>query len=298
MESKIDDILAFADIGDFVHQSVKMYSSGMFARLAFAVAINVDPDILIVDEALSVGDMRFQQKCYRKFREFQEANKTILFVTHDTSTIINYCTHTIWINDGQKVDEGKPEVVCKRYMSAMAYDQQTEIKAPIVRSPSSSENIDWFDTSNLESFGDRKVLITGIALLDRDLSHKNFFVGNEEIILKIRMFSTENIENLISGFIIHDHLGNPVFGANTHVYSNLSLKFEKNNEYIVSYKFKLPLLRNGVFNISPAIAEGTQSEHIQHHWIHDALSFTINTTDKKAQMGWLFSLDQILIEVA
>ncbi|WP_442764367.1 ABC transporter ATP-binding protein, partial [Sulfurospirillum cavolei] len=99
---KVDEIIAFADIGDFVYQPVKMYSSGMYARLAFAVAINVDPDILIVDEALSVGDMRIQQKCYRKFREFQEANKTILFVTHDTSTIINYCSHTIWISDGKK----------------------------------------------------------------------------------------------------------------------------------------------------------------------------------------------------
>ena len=116
MESKIEAVLDFADIGDFVYQPVKSYSSGMFARLAFSVAINVDPDILIVDEALSVGDMRFQQKCYRKFREFQELKKTILFVTHDTGTIINYCTHTIWINEGKKIDEGSPDEICKRYI--------------------------------------------------------------------------------------------------------------------------------------------------------------------------------------
>ena len=92
MDAKIDDILAFADIGDFIHQPVKMYSSGMFARLAFAVAINVDPDILIVDEALSVGDAAFQSKCFQKFQEFREKGKTILFVTHSVDLIIKYCS--------------------------------------------------------------------------------------------------------------------------------------------------------------------------------------------------------------
>ena len=101
MESKIQAILDFADIGDFVYQPVKSYSSGMFARLAFAVAINVEPDILIVDEALSVGDMRFQQKCYRKFREFQEAKKTILFVTHDMGSVIRYCNRCVLLNAGK-----------------------------------------------------------------------------------------------------------------------------------------------------------------------------------------------------
>ena len=134
-------------------------------------------------------------------------------------------------------------------------------------------------------------------MLDHQLLPRTFFKGAEEVILKIKMFATENINDMISGFIVNDHLGNPVFGANTDLYSKLSLQFEKNQEYVVSYKFTLPLLRNGIFTISPAIAEGTQSEHIQHHWIHDALSFTVNTMDTRAKMGWLFSIDQILIEV-
>ena len=301
MEAKIGEIVDFADIGDFIHQSVKMYSSGMFARLAFAVAINVEPDILIVDEALSVGDMRFQQKCYRKFREFQEANKTILFVTHDTSTIINYCSHTIWISDGQKVDEGLPENICKRYMSAMAYDQTSEVSELDIEVKNDdlklNSDLIWANTSSLESFGEKKVLITGISIGSNVNSSGSTFKGGENISLKIKMFSTDNIDNLISGFIVNDNLGNAVFGANTHVYSDLKLSFKKNQEYIVEYNFALPFLRNGVFSISPAIAEGTPAEHIQHHWIHDAITFIVNSIDKKAQMGWLFSIDNINIKV-
>ena len=297
MESKIEAVLDFADIGDFVYQPVKSYSSGMFARLAFSVAINVDPDILIVDEALSVGDMRFQQKCYRKFREFQELKKTILFVTHDTGTIINYCTHTIWINEGKKIDEGSPDEVCKRYISTMAYEQFSSIDKIEINEINENIDIFWHDVSGMESFGEKKVLIKSISMIDEKNPTKQVFRGGENISLKIKMFSTENIEHLISGFIINDHLGNPIFGANTKIYSVLALNFKKNNEYIVEYNFQLPFLRNGVFSISPAIAEGTQDEHIQHHWIHDAMTFTINTTDKKAQMGWLFSIDNLNIKV-
>ncbi len=109
IDAKLDDILAFADIGDFVFQPVKTYSSGMFVRLAFAVAINIDPEILIVDEALSVGDVFFQAKCYKKFEEFKEAGKTILFVSHDLGAISKYCDRAILINKGDKVAEGTPK---------------------------------------------------------------------------------------------------------------------------------------------------------------------------------------------
>ena len=101
IDARLDDILAFADIGDFVHQPVKMYSSGMFVRLAFAVAINIDPEILIVDEALSVGDVFFQAKCYHKFEEFKKQGKTILFVSHDLSSISKYCDKVVLLNKGK-----------------------------------------------------------------------------------------------------------------------------------------------------------------------------------------------------
>ena len=109
IDAKLDDILAFADIGDYIHQPVKTYSSGMFVRLAFAVAINIDPEILIVDEALSVGDVFFQAKCYHKFEEFKKQGKTILFVTHDLSSVSKYCDRVILLNKGVKLYEGSPK---------------------------------------------------------------------------------------------------------------------------------------------------------------------------------------------
>ncbi len=109
VDKKMDAILEFADIGDFIHQPVKTYSSGMFVRLAFAVAINIEPEILIVDEALSVGDVFFQSKCYRKFEEFKELGKTILFVSHDLSSITKYCDRAVLLNKGVKVMEGTPQ---------------------------------------------------------------------------------------------------------------------------------------------------------------------------------------------
>lgn len=125
METKIDDILAFADIGDFVYQSVKMYSSGMFARLAFAVAINVDPDILIVDEALSVGDIRFQAKCFKKFEDLKQKNTTILFVSHDISAIRNFCSACLWINSGALFEHGDVLLISSKYLAEM-YNHQDD----------------------------------------------------------------------------------------------------------------------------------------------------------------------------
>ena len=119
INKKFDEILKFADIGNFLDQPYKTYSSGMMMRLAFSVAINIDPDILIVDEALSVGDMRFQMKCIRKMNSFKENNKTILFVSHDPGTVNNFCDRAVWLNDGKAVICGETEAVTKRYFSFM-----------------------------------------------------------------------------------------------------------------------------------------------------------------------------------
>lgn len=128
IEQKMEDILGFADIGDFVHQPVKTYSSGMFVRLAFAVAINIEPEVLIVDEALSVGDVFFQAKCYRKFEEFKKQGKTILFVSHDLGSITKYCDRAILLNKGRKVMEGTPKEAVDRYKMALVEQEEADCR--------------------------------------------------------------------------------------------------------------------------------------------------------------------------
>lgn len=128
MDAKLNSILEFADIGDFVYQPVKAYSSGMFARLAFSVAINVDPDILIVDEALAVGDLKFQIKCMEKFSEFRDKGKTILFVSHDINSIKRYCNRAIWINSGRIEAQGDTDLICDRYTDYLKYGEAASKK--------------------------------------------------------------------------------------------------------------------------------------------------------------------------
>lgn len=163
MESKIDEILAFADIGDFIHQSVKMYSSGMYARLAFAVAINVDPDILIVDEALSVGDMAFQEKCILKMKSMINNQRSILFVSHSLPSIRNFCGKAIWVKDGSIVMQNEAHIVCEAYSSYMQNTNIDKIKKQEIKTDDKSNKtiiIKKVTTSKEEYFTDEDIDIT------------------------------------------------------------------------------------------------------------------------------------------
>lgn len=317
MQAKLDDILTFADIGDFIHQPVKSYSSGMFARLAFAVAINVEPDILIVDEALSVGDMRFQQKCFRKFKELQDANTTILFVTHDTGAIINYCSQVIWIHEGKKYLEGRPDDVCKKYISFMAYGLETTIEKDISSEEKThlnscevenfaEQNIEpkltdlgtfankipksvWISTNRVERFGDKEAEIIEACLVD--MKYRNVFQiqGSETIILGLKFNCYKDLRNLIFGFIIKDNKGNSVFGTNTAI-ENKSFEINASNKtYNFFFAFEIPRLACGEYSLTTSIASGSQQINEQHDWIHDLFTFSIVTNDIRQKIGLLFA---------
>ena len=165
MKTKIPEIIKFAEIGDFIYQPVKSYSSGMFARLAFAVAINVDPDILIVDEALSVGDLNFQIKCMKKFDEFRNVGKTILFVSHDVNAIKRYCTRTIWIKHGHLVANGDTDDVTDRYLDFLHSAEASEFRNDgKVETEIKKETTDEFTPQNPNDIG----RITDIKLFNKD----------------------------------------------------------------------------------------------------------------------------------
>ncbi len=306
MTTKLGDILAFADIGDFIHQPVRTYSSGMFARLAFSVAINVDPDILIVDEALSVGDVRFQQKCFRKIRNLQLQRKTILLVTHDISSVVNYCSQVVWLSDGTLQAQGDPETITQKYLSVMNYDQASDItenEGKVLNSDQITSTDDrlsanyWVSTEGLESFGERKLQILQVALLNDRNESQQVFKGGEQVYLLLNIHAHESLEDLIVGFVVNDYLGNAIFGSNSHLHDRKILSFQADHDYVVEFYFSVPSIKNGEYTISPAIAEGSQGEHIQHHWVHNALVFNINNQSEEANIGWLLMNPSIKIKV-
>lgn len=195
VDKKITDILEFADIGDFIYQPVKMYSSGMFARLAFATAINVDPDILIVDEALSVGDMAFQEKCITKMKSMLNNNRTILFVSHSMPSIRNFCTKAIWIKDGHLYKMGEAHIICDQYSEFM---KESLKQKTLSLNTYSHKNID-----------EKSIYIKNVKL------SSDKYKTDDKIILNINIGFNKDISDYAIGVLIYDEFGKLVTLFNT-----------------------------------------------------------------------------------
>lgn len=299
-DARFDDIAAFADIGDFIEQPVKTYSSGMMVRLAFAVIAHVDADILVIDEALSVGDAFFTQKCMRYLRDFMKTG-TVLFVSHDTGAVRNLCNRAIWLEKGNVLQEGNAKDVCENYLEAFIEAQQgkgttTRIKASQNDSASSAplkdQRQDLINASNLRndiqifdfdpnapSFGKGAAQITRVKLLDSTGCPLSWIVGGEEVTLQIEAITHQPLDSPIIGFFIKDRLGQCLFGDNTFLtYLNSPVYCGAGDHLEAAFSFQMPRLATGNYSITVAIANGTQDIHIQHHWIHDAIIFKSQST--------------------
>ena len=300
---KYDEIVAFADIGDFIDQPVKTYSSGMSLRLAFAVIAHVDADILIVDEALSVGDAFFTQKCMRFLRSFMKTG-TILFVSHDTNAILNLCDKAILLKNGRIFQSGTPKDIIKTYL-AMSYDASDNTFNNKSDIPSEThqknvmkteEFVDYrkqiFNQSNLrndievfafdpesDGFGDGGTQITSSKILTPDGQPISWLVGGEKVVLEITCRAVEPVESPIIGFILKDRLGQTIFGDNTFIeFQHSSMKLTAEQTLTARFHFRFPVLPTGDYSFSVAIAEGTQGKHIQRQWLHDALIIKIHAS--------------------
>lgn len=218
IDKKLDDILDFADIGDFVYQPVKTYSSGMFVRLAFAVSINIEPDILIVDEALSVGDVFFQVKCYHKFEEFKKMGKTILFVSHDLGSISKYCDRVILLNKGQKLSEGKPKQIVDEYKQILVKHDDMPLDVQ-------NKNIEQVDNTvwksklklnpSLIEYGEKQAEIIDFAIIDDNGDITSNIQKNTEFTIKMKVKFNQKMQEPIFAFTIKDLQGTEVTGTNT-----------------------------------------------------------------------------------
>lgn len=223
MDKKLQDIIDFADIGEHIYQPVKTYSSGMFARLAFSVAISVDPDILIVDEALSVGDVFFQNKCYRRFEEFRDRGKTILFVTHDMGSVIRYCNRCVLLNAGKKVAEGKPQEMVDLYKRIMVgqwneNEENTNESLPIQSSNVKNDQL-WKDqistNPDVEVYGDGRADIIDFGIFSDTGDIGNNIYKGDYYSVKMKVRINEDHLNPIFAFKLRDVKGTELTGTNT-----------------------------------------------------------------------------------
>lgn len=315
IEERFQKIVDFSELGDFIDQPVKAYSSGMQARLAFSVIAHVDADILIIDEALSVGDAFFAQKCMRFLRQFQERG-TILFVSHDLAAVTAFCDHAIWLEGGVVRDAGSAKDVCEKYFAqlymqhtgadgaaaaveAAAIEQDAEeademvdeeldaeiIEQRIVMQDDGSiskgaQEIEGFGFNPQSStFGTGGAEILNVSFTNAKGRPLTVCEGGDEVVVKVSARANHDVDMPIIGFIIKDRLGQPLIGGNTyHSYKNTPVRVTAGKRVDAAFHFKLPILAVGDYSIVAAVANGTLHEHVQLHWMHDAVLFKVVAT--------------------
>ncbi len=274
IDAKLESILEFADIGDFVHQPVKTYSSGMFVRLAFAVAINIEPEILIVDEALSVGDVFFQAKCYHKFEEFKEMGKTIIFVSHDLSSISKYCDRVVLLNHGIKLGEGTPKEMIDAYKRVLVgqYVVEEETQGNLLEDP------DLVAAAVKESktleYGSKQAEIIECYITDDSGVKTTAVMKSEEFTVNMKVLFRETVPAPIFAFSIKDIKGTEITGTNT-MFEKVFPSSSKEGEIKeITFRQKMQL-QGGEYLLSLGVTGYEGDDFKVYHRLYDAINITV-----------------------
>ncbi len=287
---RIPAIEKFAEIGDFVDRPVKTYSSGMFVRLAFAVAIHMDPDVLIVDEALSVGDIFFQQRCIRRIQQLKREGMTILFVSHDLETVRSLADRTIWMDHGLVHIEGKTDDVVAKYLAAMIMRGRKEMMADeavgqplaspsaldltedaLKRIPSFLEHIPNVD----HRYGNGKARVLGVGVYSREGNPASGVAQGERICVRISIEFQQEVEQPNVGFMMRNRLGEDVTGTNV-LFEGERLPAARTGDRLsVDFVMDLPFLHAGFYHFSPAVADGTLDQYEMCDWIENACAIEV-----------------------
>ncbi|EMM3426590.1 ABC transporter ATP-binding protein [Klebsiella aerogenes] len=306
IRERYDKILSFADIGDYIDQPVKTYSSGMYVRLAFAVIAHVDADILVVDEALAVGDAVFTQKCMRFIRKFKE-NGTLLFVSHDTHSVLNLCDKAIWLHKGEMIASGKAKAITEQYLQYTLQEVYgDEAKLDAIKNTNQNEALEMHSlTTEIESSVANQMFDYNSQYgIDNNLSDANgwktgageiidislikiatdtpnqLFKGGEKVKLRITAALYQRFDSPILGFLVKDRLGQVLFGENTLPFTdNNNFSVHSGGKIVAEFVFKLPMLPNGEYSMMVSLANGDINSHVQHHWLHDALIINVSSSD-------------------
>jgi len=296
LKTKEEKIIAFADIGDYIDQPINTYSSGMLVRLAFSIIANIDADILIIDEALAVGDTLFSQKCMRFLEVFQKQGGTVLFVSHDIPSVTRLCDRALWIEKGVVKGYGDAKEITENYLDYIySLNQVTVEKEPvnnneklniisidkvdireqIINESNLRNDIKIFDyTADSFSFGDGGADIIEVYIESEDGKALSHAVGGQIVNLVIVFKPNVDLKGVIIGYLLKNSKGQVLFGDNNCLLKEVICGKEA-HIYRSAFKIKLPYLPLDEYFITAAIASGTQNEHIQHCWHHDALRFHV-----------------------
>ncbi|MCM1221969.1 MAG: ABC transporter ATP-binding protein [Lachnospiraceae bacterium] len=291
MKGKVETIAEFADIGNFLYQPVKTYSSGMFARLAFAVAINVHPDILIVDEALSVGDVFFQNKCYRKFEELRSEGITVLFVSHDIATVKQMCSRVLWIEKGVQQMVGDSVEVCNAYSNSILAKRAAEYeKDNAAHEAQGGYLVEKFE---LEKYPD--ISYTNESIVSNEVQIKSVFITdtNGEMVsecnvncrycVNIIFSSSRAIKSCIAGFVLETIKGLWVINTNSIINGKeTGFDVSENSMNRVEFHFTMPSIMNGDYVLGVAISEGNADSYKVLTWLYHVLYVRINNSARNS----------------
>lgn len=303
-------IAAFADIGEAIERPVKTYSSGMFMRLAFAVVAHVEAEILIIDEALAVGDILFVQKCMRFLREFRKRG-ALLLVSHDLSSVTGLCDRALWLDGGKARLLDDARTVVEAYVEAAYGERRGEAAVDATGAKRLRDQADTVDRTDLAGdagsadfrhellaastlrndihvpafdpdtpgFGSGLIRIRSVALVDHVKGPLSWITGGEELVLQVIFEALADLFSLIVGFVVRDKLGQILFGDNTYLtYMDRPVSLAAGETGKAHFAFRLPYLPAGDYVVTVGVASGTQEEHVQHQWLHEALVFRCETS--------------------
>ncbi|MCI8521780.1 MAG: ABC transporter ATP-binding protein [Lachnospiraceae bacterium] len=309
IDEKLEEILAFADIGDYVYQPAKTYSSGMFVRLAFAVAINIDPEILIVDEALSVGDVFFQAKCYHKFEEFKKMGKTIVFVSHDLSSISKYCDRVVLLNQGVKLGEGSPkqmidtykQVLVGQYVAPEAEEERLldderlrEMAAKGVDGSKIKKQTGEADgmakNPELLEYGSKKALISEYYITDDKGVRTSAVIKGSRFTIHMKVEMSERIAAPIFAFTIKNVRGTEITGTNTMVEKAFLDAVEAGDVKEITFTQKMNL-QGGDYLLSLGVTGYEGDDFTVYHRLYDVLNVTV--ISDKDTVGY-YDMDSVI----
>ena len=307
VDQRFDAIATFADIGDHIHQPVKTYSSGMYVRLAFAVIAHVDADILVVDEALAVGDAVFTQKCMRFIRKFRE-NGTLLFVSHDMGSVLNLCERAVWLHAGQVRQLGASKDISEAYLQYTLQEvygheaqlqaiEQTEADAssppakaePVDAPPALDYKAQLSVLNNLSEAngwksGAGEIVSVNLSVESGATDANGVLKGGEMVKMTVEAVAHEDMARPILGFLVRDRLGQDLLGENTLPFTDRQpLPVQAGDRFTADFTFRLPMLPNGDYSVMTSLADGDLHNHVQHHWLHNSL--ILHVVSSKVRYG-------------